>query len=93
MQLRRWGWCPHCQQGHQSCCLLLAHPSLIGGHVTNSGSGNASTSTSTSVCVCVRVRVGVHACVCVLRMYFTLIVSVVFVCVCCFFSCVYYIAM
>ena len=39
--------------GHQSCCLLLAHP-LNGGHVANSGSGNTSTSTS---------GWSVHACV------------------------------
>ena len=35
------GWCPRCQQGHQSCCLLLAHP-LSGGHIANSGSGNTN---------------------------------------------------
>ena len=55
MQLGRWDWCPHCQWGHQSCCLLLAHP-LNGGHVAKSGSGNTS-NTSIQVCVCVCVSV------------------------------------
>ena len=42
-----------CQQGHLSCCLLLAHP-LDGGHVANSGSGNTSTSTSVRAYVCIQ---------------------------------------
>ena len=53
-----------CVHGHQSCCLLLAHP-LTGGHIANSGSGNTSTSVCVCVCVCACMRVSVCVCVCV----------------------------
>ena len=63
MQLGRWGYCPHCQQGHQSCCLLLAHP-LNGGHIASSSSGNTSTSVRVYMCMCMCVYICMCMCVC-----------------------------
>ena len=67
--LHYWGhatgkldWCPHCQQGHQFCCFLMAH-TLDGVHVAKCGSGNTSTSVCVRACVCV--------CVCVILIDYT----------------------
>ena len=64
------GWCPRCQQGHQSCCLLLAHP-LSGGHIANSGSGNTNVC-GWGVCGCGCVRAPPNKCVCTLCLCGTL---------------------